>query len=194
MTWKRTCVLLTVIWLLSIVNANLVFFNTEEVTCRILSCHIINPTRNILNAIIIYIPSVGLLYFNYKIYEAAKRQRRKIRRESCVSSSNTMQFTGQRARHSVWKEQLRQLKILKTFSIVLGAFYICILPTAILTVIRRDICKSFCVPISVTVAAIMLAGANSVINPFIYSLRNKEYRVVYRQFFSRLRRNKLFKM
>ncbi|CAB4004628.1 octopamine receptor-like [Paramuricea clavata] len=189
MTWKKTYVWLVAIWVLTIVNANLLFFYTEEKTGRRLSCRIADPTRTILCFFNIYIPSAGLLLLNYKIYKAAKNQRRKIRHESCTASNNDVKYESSDqdvGLNATWKEKLRQLQTIKTYSIVVGVFYCCVSPVAILAFIRRDICKSFCIPISMSVAAAMLSGANSVMNPFVYSSRNKEYKIAYRQFCARL--------
>ena len=190
MTWRRTYILLVGSWLLAIANVNFILPNTKAIPGRRLSCYIANTQRNIFNFINIYLPIAGLFYFNYKIYKVAKNQRKRIRNESCISS-----YAGQSTSAGVnplatGKAQLRrQFKLIKTFLIVLGVFICCITPTVILSLIRRNVCKNFCVPLSVSLSAVMLVGANSVINPFIYSFRNKEYRIAYRQLISKIFRN-----
>jgi hypothetical protein len=83
MTWNRTYIFLTVIWLLAIVNVNLVYYNMEEVSGRRLSCMMKNKYLGKIQTIFnIYIPLVGFFILNYKIYKVAKTQRRKIRGES----------------------------------------------------------------------------------------------------------------
>ena len=82
-TWKRTYILLVVIWLLTIVNASLVFYSAEEVKRGTkIFCQVRDVGRNIFAIINIYIPMLGIFYFNFKIYKVAKNQKRKIRHES----------------------------------------------------------------------------------------------------------------
>ena len=186
MTWKRTHIMLAVIWLLVIVNVNLVFFGVDEVPGRRLSCRT-NYMKNIF-VVTFNIPIVILLYLNHKIFEIAKVHRRKIIDESSISSyasditseQNETTTSGRRKRMQL----LQQLKVVKTFVLVVGVFLVCIIPSTIVYIIRKFYCND-CVPTSVTLVFGMLVGANSVINPFIHSLRNKQYRIAYRQFFCR---------
>ena len=185
MTWKRTYILLVVIWFLTIVNATLVFFSVEEVKEEIQNfCQLRDPGRSILSFTSFYMPMLGIFYFNYKIFKVAKRQRRKIRHESCTTSYASSQCTGESG-NTERKNRMKQTKLVKTFAIVLGVFLCCSIPLLIISLINRSICKRLCVPYSVSWIAGMLAGANSAMNPFIYSLRSREYRIAYRQFFAR---------
>jgi uncharacterized oligopeptide transporter (OPT) family protein len=128
-----------------------------------------------------------LFYLNCKIYQVAKRQRRRIRHESCTTDSTThsTQAAGT-SQTSERKERLKQLKMVKTFAIILGVFLFCVLPLFLIPIINQNICKTVCIPSSVAWFFGMLAGANSVMNPLVYSSRNKEYRIAYRHFFTRL--------
>ena len=80
MTWKRTHILLFVIWILAIANASFVFFNTDEIP-ELNSCRIKNPQQHVFGLINIFLPTAGLLYFNYKIYRVAKNQNVRIKSE-----------------------------------------------------------------------------------------------------------------
>ena len=101
-----------------------------------------------------------------------------------TTSFAASQFTGA-PESTERKIRFKQTRLVKTFVIVLGVFLCCSFPLLITSIINRNICKQICVPSSVSWFAAMLAGANSAMNPFIYSLRSKEYRIAYRQFFAR---------
>ena len=182
MTSKRIRILLLVIWTLAIVNANFVFFNIEEIPSLPNACHFKSPEQHAYNVINVFLPTAGLFYFNYKIYQAAKNQNKRIKSESRTSQSEA-QKASQNAKR---KERLQQIKLVKTFAIVLGVFVACFLPLFTCYTVTYAICKRSCIPIAVSTSCMMLVGANSVMNPFIYNLRNKEYRIGYRKFLSRL--------
>ena len=191
MTWRRTYILLVVIWLLSIGNINLLLFSIEEVMDKRMICQFRTFGKNIFAFSNIYIPILFILYFNYKIYKVSRNQRKKIRHESvdytsqCIRTGVTTGISETNER----KQRLRQIKVVKTFAIVLGVFLCCTMPLFVISAINDHYCKRLCVPSSISWSAAMLVGANSAMNPFIYSSRNKEYRIAYRQFFTRLCRN-----
>ena len=185
-TSKRIRTFLVVIWTLAIVNANFVFFNIEEIPSLFNACRIKSLSLYGFNLINLFLPSAGLFYFNYKIYRTAKNQNEKIKSESRTSQSEA-QKTSQNAKR---KERLQQMKLVKTFAIVLGVFVACLLPSLISYTVTYLICKRICIPMAVAISCWILVGANSVMNPFIYSLRNKEYRIGYRKLLSRLLKNR----
>ena len=193
MTWNRTYIFLTVIWLLAIVNANLVYYNMEEVSGRRLSCMMKNKYLGKIQTIFnIYIPLVGFFILNYKIYKVAKIQRRKIRGESFTAEEPGATGTTQDAARR--RDHLQQMKMIKTFAIVLFVLVFFMFPRVIISLVHQYVCKEFCISVSVTMFFTMLMGANSVMNPIIYSARNKEYRIIYRQFISRMFRKNLSEM
>lgn len=178
MTWARTYVVLSIIWLLAIVNISFVYFNTGKDT-RLFYC------TNPLSVVIIfftfdvYIPITGILSFNYKIYKVARNQRRRIKSESCsgVSSSSVNHETQSRRR-----SYLQQLKQIKTFAIIVVAMLLCAFPSGLVAVVDRfNICK-YCLPTSVYLVAVNIFGVNSLVNPIIYATRSKEYRIAFRHF------------
>ena len=197
MTWKITYALVVTIWVLALINASLLFFSTELTEGESL-CKLRNPAQNVFLLINIILPSLGLFYFNYKIYKVAKYQRRKIRHESCSTSSTSghedqKPEAADKPQRPERKERLQQIKMMKTFAIVLGVFFGCTFPHLVIVILRENVCNakltSCQIPYSVLATIGMLAGANSAMNPFIYSLRNKEYRRAYRQLVSQLLRN-----
>ena len=182
MTWKRTYVLLAIIWTSAIVNINFIFFNLETESIPWNPCRVKNQQQLALYIINIFIPIALIFFFNYKIYRVAKQQNRRIRNESRIKSQSTIINISQ---HSIRKERLRQIKIVKTFAIILGVLVACLLPMAIMYTLSQTICKVGCLPKSFPTFCVMLVGANSVMNPFIYSIRNKEYTIFYRNLLSK---------
>ena len=181
-TSKRIRIFFVVIWTLAIVNANFVFFKIEETTSLSNPCRFKRLPQYGFYLLNIFLPTAGLFYFNYKIYRTAKNQNEKIKSE-CRTSQSQAQKTSQNAKQ---KERLQQMKLVKTFAIVLGVFLACFIPMFTVVIVKNAICKRACIPQSATKFSVMIIGANSVMNPFIYSLRNKEYRIVYRQLLSGL--------
>ena len=196
MTWRRTYFILVMIWILTIINGNIVGFHTTE-TAKRLYCKT-EPffLEFCLGVFNFYIPATIMIYLNYKIFLVAKDQRRKIRTENTVSHSvNTTgtqvsicpdyHSTSDVTQRSVRLKQ--QFKLAKTFAIVIGVFLFCLAPFVIVTVIERLVdCSSQCVPTSVYISTGFLVGANSVLNPFIYGIRHKAYRVAYRKLLLKL--------
>ena len=182
MTSKRIRILLSGIWILANANVNYVFFNLEEIRKVPNACRFKPLPHHGFFLINVLLPTAGLFYFNYKIYRAAKNQNERIKSESRTSQSEA-QKASQNAKR---KERVQQMKLVKTFAIVLGVFIVCLLPILMLYTVTYAICKHSCLPKSVTIFSVMIVGANLVMNPFIYNLRNKEYRIVYRKLLVRL--------
>ena len=179
-TWKRTYIFSILIWFLTIVNASVVYFNAKGIPGhgQSIFCTVVNQSLETFLVIFnIYLPFIGVFFLNYKIYKVAKSQRRKIRGENCPVG--TQNGVGRR-------KHLQQMKMIKTFTIVLGVLIAFILPLLIITIIRRYICKGFCVPSTVVMFFSALVVLNSVINPIIYSARDKGYRIVYRRLFAKI--------
>jgi uncharacterized protein YacL len=181
MTWKRAYILLAVMWVLAIVNANFVFSNVVD--APEIRCTLGKSTGRIIGICYFGIPIVMIIFLNYKIFNVAKIQRRKIR-ESCPGQEGeaTKNTAGRRG-------HLQQIKVIKTFAIVLGALLFCLLPRLIISIVNHYFCPSFCIPTSVIISAAMIMGANAVMNPLIYSAQNKEYRNAFLKFITGLFRN-----
>ena len=159
MTWKRTYMLLAVIWILAIVNANFVLFNIGNTPAGAVRCTMKDKTTaTIITIFSFYIPVAGVLFLNYTIYKVAKVQRRKIR--ECCSAQETkasMNTAGRRG-------HFQQMKMIKTFAIVLGVLLFCVLPRMIASIIKQYFCQSSCIPMSVALSVTMIMGTNSVMN------------------------------
>ena len=179
MTWPKTYLILVLIWLSAIINVIITAFYTQDIEdMDILYCATdLSSTPMLMFSVLnFYLPITALVFFNYKIFIVAKRQRRRITVTSMHVSSST----------DAPSNSTGQLKVIKTFAIVLGIFLLSCIPFALIRMADNFICGYYCVPFSLYTLSGVLLGTNSVFNPFIYGIRHKEYRNAYRQFFFKL--------
>lgn len=195
MTWPRTYLILIVGWFLAIINANVLFFYTND-SSELHYCKTHFLVGTIIFVFNFSLPTAALLVFNYKIFKVASNQRRKISTRlssvnSVASNSGTPATSSLDSKMTLSCRSGRmrqQIKIIKIYAIVIGVFFLfSAIPTTILTFVNFFYCgETNCVPFHLQVVAEMLMGANSVLNPFIYGIRQKEYRNGFRQWFSKL--------
>ena len=180
MTWRRTYRILLCIWI-----SALLYFPVFAVFMKPTNIRAICfcPTFVSFPAILIYIfiPTSAISYFNYKIFKLARAHVRRIQvRNSITDRSTCMSFTSDSATKTRSSVSIkREMKTVKTFLIVVGVFLFCLLPFSI-AVLVKDL---FDIPVPLTVLIIFgdFVGINSILNPIIYSMRQKEYRNCYRQ-------------
>ncbi|XP_028403910.1 D(2) dopamine receptor A-like [Dendronephthya gigantea] len=183
MTWERTYFMLIVVWVLCFLDAGILCFQTREendlIYCRTNSQLILS-----IDMVSFYIPVMILIYLNYKIFKVARRQGRKVRNQPVrLSSTHSNSFSGS----SFTQTTMRQLKLIKTFLVLLGIFLLCFIPYAVVKTMDMFHCTSgHCVPTRVYVFSVLLVGVNSVCNPFIYGIRLKEYRNAFRSAVSKM--------
>lgn len=157
MTTKRAIVILTAIWLYSIVVASLAlkFWHWELYT--------------LLMVVLNYaIPVVIILYAYLNIFKAARYQAKQI----------DLNVNGKSRRFSLTVE----LKAAKTLGVVIGTFIVCWSPFFALN-LSYYICHCAPPPLIVSVAKWMHYG-NSMLNPLIYGLMNKDFRFAFKQLFT----------
>ena len=132
---KNSHITVRYIWILAMANVNYVFFNLEEIPKVPNACRFKPLPHHGFFLINVPLPTAGLFYFNYKIYRAAKNQNEWIKSESRTSQSQA-QKASQNAKR---KKRVQQMKLVKTFAIVLGVFIVCLLP--ILNVVYSNVCN-----------------------------------------------------
>ena len=183
MTWERTYFMLTVVWVLCFLDAGILAFQTREET-DLIYCRTNSELIFSIDLVSFYIPVVTLIYLNYKIFKVARTQGRKIRSQP-IRLSSTHSNTSSAS--SFTQTTMRQLKLIKTFLVLLGIFLLCFIPYAVVKTMDMFHCTSGrCVPTRVYVFSILLVGVNSVCNPFIYGIRIKEYRNAFRRAISKI--------
>ncbi|XP_028401090.1 octopamine receptor Oamb-like [Dendronephthya gigantea] len=183
MTWRKTYIILSIIWFAAVVNVNFVYFSAGKPDTHILYCRTSLVSFTFFFTLNVSAPLSGVLIFNYKIYNVARKQRRRIDRESISSSyaGNQETSSGRTARRRTYTQQLKQIK---TFGFIVLALLLCIIPTVIVNGIQI-FCK-YCVPTSVYIASGSIFVANSAVNPIIYTVRSREYRLAFRRFYYKI--------
>ncbi len=134
----------------------------------------------------IYIPLSLIIFFNYKIFKIARRQRRRIAARSMtqynlgmqagnLTNEQTMQTrSSTNDQNELWQRITKELKQLKTFLIVIGVLLVCFIPYSLAVSLHNLVCN--CIPVTLHIIFSELIAVNSIINPFIYGIRHKKYR------------------
>ena len=177
MTWPRTYLLVAAIWSAAFAYFPLSVLYTEEGEYRT-KCYI--PILVFLPCTVIYVftPIIIIIVLNYKVFSLARDQRRKIAVNSLSSNSSTLSNSVNESRRRI----VRGLKTIKTFGIVIGVFLMCLTPFTTAVVVEMFFGHS-CVPYTLFILLGDLVGINSILNPFIYGIRQKEYRNAFRRLF-----------
>lgn len=177
MTWPRTYAILAVIWLAALADVLAIFFHTKPNETHLV-CDLEVITALVILVLQICIPMGVIAIFNYKIFRVARKQRRRINvvSVSCESS----EANSNASRTCV----LRELKLVKTFLIVIGLLLVFVTPSIVVVAIRSLICPE-CVSTSLYVFMQFLLSMNSYLNPFVYGIRHKEYRNAFLQVLSK---------
>lgn len=160
MTSKRAIVIITAVWLYSIVVASLglTFWHRDLSTLVIV----------VLNYAI---PVIIILFAYINIFKAARYQAKQIE----------LNVNGKSRRFSLTVE----LKAAKTLGVVIGAFIVCWSPFFGLN-LGYYICRCAPPPLVVSAAKWMHYG-NSVLNPLIYGLMNKDFRYAFKKLLTELK-------
>ncbi|XP_072882868.1 5-hydroxytryptamine receptor 7 [Hemitrygon akajei] len=152
-------------------------------------------------AVAFYIPMSVMLLMYHQIFKAAKKcaakhtftgfprpgdmnmveadhRGFKPRKESEECTNFTRLLKNERKNMSIFK---REQKAATTLGIVVGAFTLCWLPFFILSTARPFICgtKCSCIPFWLERTILWFGYANSLLNPFIYALFNRDLRTTY---------------
>ncbi|XP_051883725.1 5-hydroxytryptamine receptor 7 [Pristis pectinata] len=152
-------------------------------------------------AVAFYIPMSVMLLMYHQIFKAAKKSAAKHtftgfprpddmnmieadqrgvkpHKESEECTNFTRLLKNERKNMSIFK---REQKAATTLGIVVGAFTVCWLPFFILSTARPFICgtKCSCIPFWLERTILWFGYANSLLNPFIYALFNRDLRTTY---------------
>lgn len=184
MTWEKTYFILSVVWVLCSIDAGILFFQNQDET-DLIYCRTNSQTILAIDLFTFYIPVLTLIYLNYKIFKVARRQGRQVTSQPVrFASINSNRLS---SGSNFTRATIRQLRLIKTFLVLLGMFLLCFIPYAVVKTMDIFHCTGgHCVPTSVYVCSILLVGVNSVCNPFIYGIRLKEYRNALRNCISKI--------
>ena len=184
-TWRRTYFALLMIWVLGIILLpSSLLFKTESRVHRF--CGAKTLLYVFVFFLYILIPFFIIFILNYKILKIAQEQRFKIAVYSMPS--DTTQFRNTSPINSVFSRWriTREFKNVKKFGIIIGVLLCCILPYTIFRFVELLWCTESCVPFDVGFLFAVLAGVNSIVNPFIYGIRQRGYRNAFCRLWSKM--------
>ena len=172
MSWEKTYFMLSLVWIVCSIQAGFLFFQDHDAE-DVIYCRTHSQVILAIDLFTFYIPVITLVFLNYKVFTVARRQGRQVSVQPIrfpFNQSNNLPSGFCRA-------TIRQLKLIRTFLVLLGMFLLCFIPYAVVKTMDLFNCSGgHCVPIRVYVFGVLLVGVNSVCNPFIYGIRLKEYR------------------
>lgn len=116
----------------------------------------------------VLIPLLLMLAIYLCIFMAARHQLKLIELEA---------FRGEKSRSTLQKE----VQAAKSLAIIVGLFAVCWLPLHIINCFTLFCPQCHRPPLWIMYVAIILSHANSVINPFIYAYRIREFRQTFRK-------------
>ncbi|MCI4386652.1 hypothetical protein PGIGA_G00064990 [Pangasianodon gigas] len=124
----------------------------------------------------VLVPLVAMLVIYARIFMAARRQLRQMEHKTSYSHSE-----GSSASSSTRSTLQREVHAAKSLAIIVGLFAICWLPLHIINCFTLFCPKCPRPPLWIMYLAIILSHANSVVNPFIYAYRIRDFRLTFRR-------------
>ena len=169
-TRKRVFVIIATIWFSALLLACLVVSFTTASDDR-LNCPV-DYTVTIFGVVIfVHIPTALVLYLNYKVFKVARNHRRRIAQQRGIAQSSISQSGNTDHNRTARSSFRRAFKSIKTFAIVTGVFVLCYIPFSITLIVGTFLCQNHCVPVELSIIFGDLVSLSSVLNPFIYNMR-----------------------
>lgn len=134
----------------------------------------------------VLMPLVAMLVIYARIFMAARRQLRQMEHKTSYSHSE-----GSSSSSATRSTLQKEVHAAKSLAIIVGLFAICWLPLHIINCFTLFCPKCPRPPVCIMYLAIILSHANSVVNPFIYAYRIRDFRMTFRRIIRQhfLRRN-----
>jgi hypothetical protein len=177
--WLAACCLCTVL---------LVSFVRFDSALRSL-CHAGEYTYLLLKIFVCYVPLVLIFILNFRIFNVARKQRKRILAETMVTVNISSEQSSKKLIGIV--RNLVGFKAAKTFAIVVAVLTFCVLTTTVVSKVIENYCESYRL-MWYTVFQYDFYGMNSIVNAFIYGMRHIKYRKAYGNILLKLLRcNKL---
>ena len=148
-------------------------------------CYVPKSIGYFTEAFAAYLPLILIFSLNFHLLFVSRRQRRRIFPGTTIASANN--FTEQSTNKMRFVLRfLVGLKEAKTFAIIVAVLTICILTPTVVGRILVELCSVPCWQFWYVVLNYELYGINSVVNAFIYGMRNVKYRKAYVDIFFKL--------
>jgi hypothetical protein len=169
MTKKRVLGIIAMVWFSALFLAFSVPYFTTSSEKR-LDCLIDHTVTVVALVVFVHIPTILVLYLNYKMFKVARNHRRRIAQQSGISQSADADGHRPTARTNF----ARAFKSIKTFAIVTGVFLLCYIPYSTTLMVGTLLCQNLlCVPLELLILLGDLVSLSSVLNPFIYNIRER---------------------
>lgn len=172
MTKQRSKTTIAIMWLisLSVATLNFIDFNGRYIL------------RLVVTVVVFVLPFVSIVYFYWRIFQEANRQRVVIRTQNTLQSVE-IELHG---KSSLLSAGLREHRAAVTIAIVIGIFAFCWTPNMLIAILQVSLrvgnnCLhnvAFTAGWHVTMT---IAFANSGLNPLIYAARNHEFRRAFKK-------------
>ena len=175
MTYRKAKIFIIIIWLVSLASVPIfiVFMNSGDI---LNACGLSPFTAVIINLCCSFIPMCVIFFLQFQIYKIARRHRRRVIN---VETNRDNQQSETALSRATMKKELRSIK---TFLVIIGALVGCLAPVTVLTIVQILLCNSLhCLPPELFLAFGDLVGVNSIVNPCIYGIRQKEYYSAFRR-------------
>ena len=138
----------------------------------------VNRTYAVISSLTSFYIPIGVMLFAYfKIFRVARRQVREIKRLESVCRANDFSVDPSQAKRA--KRLSKDTKAIKTLGIIMGCFTLSWLPFFLMYVIL-PFCESCDLPPSAVSAITWLGYANCFINPCVYALLNRDFRMAFK--------------
>ncbi|XP_017347338.1 adenosine A2a receptor b [Ictalurus punctatus] len=124
----------------------------------------------------VLLPLAAMLVIYARIFMAARRQLRQMEHKTSYSHSE-----GSSSSSSTRSTLQREVHAAKSLAIIVGLFAICWLPLHIINCFTLFCPKCPRPSLWIMYLAIILSHANSVVNPFIYAYRIRDFRLTFRR-------------
>ena len=180
-TKRRFFIPIGCIWLATLVQFPIVYTSIQNNKKRPKNlpekCHY--PNYVVFLLILQLIPIGVIAILNYKMFKIVKEQRQRIALEVVLQQPHE-----QSQQKETWLNRLViELKIVKTFAIVVGILMLCFAPHLIISVVIMFSNLDNGILRTAHLIDKQLVGINSIANAVIYALRHKKYAKAYRQLF-----------
>ena len=186
MTHRKTLLFIAIIWLLSglisFLPIHLGWHKTQDYNQYIAGQFIclldLNPIYAVSSSLVsFYVPCVIMIAIYAKLYQYARRHVKSIKRNSTWSAISNVALDPRIHPHHHYKPTDQKAAI--TLGVIMGTFLFCWMPFFAINVITA-LCSNCVDPLLFNVFT-WLGYINSVANPIIYPVFNKEFRTAFKR-------------
>ena len=173
MTQRRTCLILAGVWIfaLAVIPSSVLIGILGKLQGK---CGDVPKGEMWILIAVADVPIAFIVYLNWKIFNVAREQTRRITAQNAILHGNTSR-----------RCNVKEIKAIKTFASITGVLFCCFFPVSIMTIVEQLVCST-CVPVILHFLILEMIGINSIVNAYIYGIRHRQYRKGYGKIVSML--------